>query len=182
MKKRGAVPCKTVMKIAMKSAEFRLKNKIPDTEGAVVPGDGLETVPGGGSINFKQLCGMLREEKGWQTEWDEEKRTPYMWREDRWISYEDRRSVQEKVNYANNEGMAGVAIEDLSRDDVLGECYNTGYPVKLYHPTNISYPLLRTMHDSQGGQCGAFTGGRSTAGRRKAIMVMTLLMIVSTIV
>lgn len=182
MKKRGALPCKTVMKIAMKSAEFRLKKKIPDIEDAVVPGDGLETVPGGGTIDFKQLCRMLREEEGWRTEWDEEKRTPFMWREDRWVSYEDRRSVQEKVNYANSEGMAGVAIEDLFRDDVMGECYNTGYPVKLYHPTNISYPLLRTMHDSQGGKCGTFTGARSTAGKRTAHrMLVALLMIVSLI-
>ena len=151
-------------KIAFKGAEFALKDRIENREDSSVTGQGLKTVSGGGNPTYLQICKEAREE-GWRHQWDDERSVPYMWRGRRWISYEDGRSVLEKVDYANREGMAGVAVNDLWWDDVLGECYNTGYPVLPYHPTNISYPLLRTIYHGQGGRCGAFTQPTSGAGQ-----------------
>ena len=171
MKKRGAVPCKTVFKIAFKGAEFALKDRIENTEDSSVPGQGLRTVSGGGNPTYHQICKEAREE-GWRQEWDEERRVPYMWRGRRWISYEDRRSVLDKVDYANREGMAGVAVNDL-----WWECYNTGYPAEPYHPTNISYPLLRTIYHRQGGRCGAVSQAIIGAGQEGTGTWLTLALV-----
>ena len=73
--------------------------------------------------------------------------------------------------------MAGVAVNDLWWDDVFGECYNTGYPAEPYHPTNISYPLLRTIYHRQGGRCGAVSQAIIGAGQEGTGTWLTLALV-----
>ena len=121
-------------------------------------------------------------EESWRQEWDEERRVPYeyMWWGRRWISYKDRRLVLEKADYAKREGMAGVAVINIWWDNVLGECYNTGCLVQPYHPTNISYPLVRTIYHWQGGRCGAFSQATSGAGQEGTGTWLTLTLVLFT--
>merc|ERR550534_660929 len=68
--------------------------------------------------------------------WDEERKVSYMHRGDEWVSYEDEQSVEAKVNYANMEGLAGLAINNLAYDDFAGRC-NSGN----------KYPLLKIVEE-----------------------------------
>ena len=65
--------------------------------------------------------------------WEEGHAIPHLWNETHFVSYDDEESLETKVAYAMEKGLAGVMIWSLDNDDVHGAC---GPP----------YPLLRTVH------------------------------------
>ena len=86
---------------------------------------------------FKEICKILQQPSGkWVRVFDQDRKVPYMHNGDEWVSYEDEESVEAKVEYANKEGLAGLAINNLAYDDFDGRC-NSGN----------KYPLLKIVEE-----------------------------------
>ena len=85
----------------------------------------------------------------------------YVFKEDQWISYENRQSVREKVLYANEEGLAGIAVDNVAMDDFLGDCYG------------VTFPLVREIHDhTAAGVCGASSSTQQVQALPHFIVLM----------
>ena len=159
---RGAVACKTVLVFPAKGNGFHLEDPKSAEMGArAVPGH----LVAGTQPLFNQIC-LLMKNSSWSKVWDEERRVPYIHLEEQWISYDDRQSVREKVEYANMEGMAGVAVNDLAMDDFTGNCFN------------VTFPLLReALAVQKTGDCPVGGGPRLGSG----FGVVTFLLIIAIV-
>ena len=77
-----------------------------------------------------------------------------MYKDDQWLSYEDEVSVAEKLRYIEEQGMAGVALNNLAWDDFLGRCNSSN-----------TFPLLRLMRKklkNGGGECSGSASSAQT--------------------
>ena len=121
MLKRKAIPCKTVLVVTAKGSAFKLKNATehgmgaPSIEGAVPSSFGEDP-------KFNEYCNKVQPTGEWVRVWEEDMKVPYMYKGDEWLSYEDEQSVEAKVDYAEKQGLAGVAINNLAYDDFKGRC------------------------------------------------------------
>ena len=122
--RRKAIPCKTVLVVSPKGSGFKLKNATENgmealsVERAVNSSEHVPSI--GAEPKFNEICTIIHRE--WARVWDKDRQVPYMYRGDEWASYEDEQSVEAKVGYANKEGLAGVAINNLAYDDFDGRC------------------------------------------------------------
>lgn len=78
---------------------------------------------------------------------------PYMYKDTKWVSYDNVESIKIKTQFAYDQGLAGVMVWSIDTDDFKGLC---GGP---------RYPLLRTINNAlyeseQGLRAG---GGRAVA-------------------
>jgi GH18 family chitinase len=48
-------------------------------------------------VAFYFLCGVFRQQQGWNEEWDDETKTPYAYNGDQWIGFDNIKSVKIKV-------------------------------------------------------------------------------------
>merc|ERR1719233_526879 len=92
----------------------------------------------------------------WSVEWEDRYHAPYMYRGNRWFSYDNNQSLAIKTEYSYDQGMAGVMIWSLETDDFLGICNNN----------NTRYPLLRTINHAlfrrEKGMQGVYTTTTTT--------------------
>ena len=133
--RRKASPRKTVLVISPKGSGFKLKN-VSDT-GFEAPSFELDAPSIGDQPKFNEICSL----KGWVKGWDEDRKIPFMYKGDEWASYEDENSVEAKVDYANKQGFAGVAINNLYYDDFAGRCDQSN-----------KFPLLRLINKKLKGK------------------------------
>ena len=84
----------------------------PDNQGLYQAG---VHVPGPGFKDFPQ---QLAAAAGWQYGWDDQAKAPYAYNPQRqaFASFDDRRSVAEKVNYAKRLGLGGIMFWQLGED------------------------------------------------------------------
>jgi chitinase len=52
--------------------------------------------------------------------WEEYNMAPYMFRGERWVSYDDERSLEVKAGFAFDQGLAGVMVWSIDTDDFRG--------------------------------------------------------------
>ena len=162
MKKRKAIPCKTLLVVAPKGSSYLLKNSSDTRFGA--PSLLNKVPPVGVGPPFSNTC-TFDEESGWTEGWENGSMVAFVFKEDQWISFENRQSVKEKVLYANNEGMAGIAVDNVAMDDFLGNCYG------------VTLPLLREIHDhTAAGVCGASSAAEQVRFVPPFIVLMVALM------
>lgn len=77
---------------------------------------------------------------GWQKYWDDESKTPFAVNGDKVITYDDERSLTEKVRFAMEKKLAGIMVWSLDTDDFQGDCTEDS----MEHYTN--FPLMRTIN------------------------------------
>merc|ERR1712032_330666 len=125
-----------------------------------------EHVPSiGAEPKFNEICTIIHRE--WARVWDKDRQVPYMYRGDEWASYEDEQSVEAKVGYANKEGLAGVAINNLAYDDFDGRCNSSR-----------RFPLVRLVKEKlrQGEDC------KEAGSASSAPSSLPLLLLLATLV
>uniref|UniRef100_A0A915CSX2 GH18 domain-containing protein n=1 Tax=Ditylenchus dipsaci TaxID=166011 RepID=A0A915CSX2_9BILA len=67
--------------------------------------------------------------------WNEKAASPYLYFDDQWIGFEDRRSMVAKTAYAKQLNLGGVMIFALHADDYAGTCDEQG----------TKYPLIKAV-------------------------------------
>jgi len=151
MKRRKAIPCKTVLVVSPKSSGFKLKSAAENGMGARSIEGAIPTI--GDEPKFNEICRMVEPTGEWTRVWDKERKVSYMHKGDEWVSYEDEQGVEAKVNFANMEGLAGLAINNLAYDDFAGRCNSSN-----------RFPLVRLVKEKlrTGEGCAETSSASST--------------------
>lgn len=75
---------------------------------------------------------------GWKQMWDDESSTPFAINGEKVVTYDDERSIAEKVKFAMSKNLAGCMVWSLETDDFLGDCSQK---------TQFNnYPLMRSIN------------------------------------
>jgi|ERR1712130_33294 len=137
MKKRGALPEKTVLVVSPKANSFMLKDPKEHGMGAANIQNAMTSL--GGQPKFNKICTLVAgPTSNWTRVWDDERKVPYMYKGKEWVSYEDEESVKEKAKYANKEGLAGLGFNNLAYDDFDGRC----------NCSSNTFPLLKIAKEN----------------------------------
>ncbi|XP_060523259.1 uncharacterized protein LOC132700143 [Cylas formicarius] len=85
------------------------------------------TAPGSPALELKSitrndLCSLMGESRNWTLERDEDHTGPYIFSENKWVAFEDEKSIDIKAKYLRIRGLAGMALKDVSQDDDAGNC------------------------------------------------------------
>ncbi|XP_071447630.1 probable chitinase 2 isoform X2 [Hetaerina americana] len=81
-------------------------------------------------------------ETNWVRSYDETSKTPYVMKEDHWISYDDEESMKEKVKFAMANDLAGIMIWSIDTDDFHGDCSGDS------GSNSKKFPLLNAVNDA----------------------------------
>lgn len=116
-KEAGATVNKLAMGVAFYGRSFVLQD--PKNHGLHAP---ITDKPGilDGGVNFIDVCANLN--NGWTRVWDDEQKGPYKYKDNQWFSYDDTRSIGDKADYIQQQGLGGIMIWPIDGDDVHGKC------------------------------------------------------------
>lgn len=78
-------------------------------------GVGAPGSPSSTPLKYNQICQNIR--NGWTRVWDNVQKSPYAYGGGQWVGYDDAQSIQEKINYINNNGIGGAMFWEMSMDD-----------------------------------------------------------------
>ena len=128
----GAVPEKTNLGIPLYGRAFLLKNPDNNDMGA----EARETAFKGpitreeGFLGYNEICKMLTsEESGWSIVWEKCHAAPYMFNDNKWVSYDNERSIRLKADFAWEKQLGGVMVWSIETDDFNGFCGEEKYPM-----------------------------------------------------
>merc|ERR1712139_430067 len=94
-----------------------------------------------GTIAYHEVCAL---QGSWQNKWDNKAKVPYMYNVEKWISYDDVRSIRIKVRYALDAGFGGIMVWPLDNDDFHGHCSDVKYPLMTAINQEINKKIVRT--------------------------------------
>jgi chitinase len=122
---------------------------LKNTEGVVgfqnvIEGAGLPSpyVQESGFREYKRICREVDNPTNkWKKYWDNVTHTPYATKDNQLISYDDARSLTDKVELAVRKQLAGVAVFYLEEDDFRGIC-------TFGRNGTIVYPLMRSINSA----------------------------------
>ncbi|XP_040579721.1 probable chitinase 2 [Lepeophtheirus salmonis] len=93
-----------------------------------------------GFMGYNEICEELdEEEEPWEIVWDEYYKAPYMFKKEKWVSYDDEKSLRVKAEYAHDNNLAGVMTWSIDTDDFRGNCKSH---------KGLKYPLLRVLNNA----------------------------------
>lgn len=74
-----------------------------------------------------ELCEKFKE--NWNNDWDDEQKVPYAFKGDQFVSYENLRSLKEKINYLKDKKLGGIMFWSMDMDDFTGNfCHKGKFP------------------------------------------------------
>ncbi|CAI9718397.1 flavin-containing monooxygenase 5-like isoform X1 [Octopus vulgaris] len=126
---KGAPASKMNIGVPTYGRTFTLSNPNNHGVGAPISGAGVAGTytKTEGFIAYYEICHFLR--NGGTTVWDNLQKAPYAYKGDHWISYENEKSLQLKVEWIKKRGFGGVMIWSLDLDDFAGMCGGQKYPL-----------------------------------------------------
>ncbi|XP_043277713.1 chitinase-3-like protein 1 [Venturia canescens] len=86
----------------------------------------------GGLLGYNEICELIKN-SGWQVKFDVERRVPYAYHANQWVSFDNVKSMTEKAEFVNKMGLGGAMVWSIDTDDFKGNC-------------GIKYPLLKTLN------------------------------------
>jgi len=132
----GAVPEKTVMGVPFYGRAFKLLLPTQNMMGAPSSSDAFKGpyTKEDGFLGFNEICEMMMDQDHpWTYVWEEHYMAPYIFKEDKWASFDDEKSLEVKTNFAYDKGLAGVMVWSIETDDFNGEC-------------GEKFPLLKSLN------------------------------------
>lgn len=103
-----------------------------------------------GTVGYNELCEkLILEQSSWTFEWDDEQRIPYVVAGDAWVSYENERSIAEKMAMASKFGLGGAMVWAVDTDDFRGRCGNGTYPLLMAVNKGLGKNVTRTPPEAQ---------------------------------
>jgi len=151
----GARPEKTVLGVPLYGRAFTLEDTSVNNMGAPAKDTSFQGpyTREDGFLGYNEICVKQLEDNvpSWNVQWDEEHEAPFMFRGDRWLSFDNVRSIRVKSEYAFDQGLAGVMTWSIDTDDFLGVC------------NGPKFPLLRTINNALfQRQAGVVAAGSSS--------------------
>ena len=61
--------------------------------------------------------------------WIEDQKVPYAVNGDQWVSFDDNKSLRNKVRWAKEQGFGGIMVWALDLDDFYGQCGGGPFPL-----------------------------------------------------
>ncbi|KAL1501790.1 hypothetical protein ABEB36_007051 [Hypothenemus hampei] len=96
----------------------------------------------GGFMGYNEICLELKNKTHpWHKFWDSESATPFAIRDTQVITYDDEKSIDEKIKFAMEKNLAGIMVWSVDTDDFQGDC-----TVDEENPQN--FPLMRAINKS----------------------------------
>ncbi|ERL92170.1 hypothetical protein D910_09490 [Dendroctonus ponderosae] len=96
-----------------------------------------------GFMGYNEICLELKNKtEPWMKFWDSESATPFAIRNSQVITYDDDKSIYEKVKFAMEKKLAGIMVWSVDTDDFQGDCANADDD----SPQN--FPLMRAIDKS----------------------------------
>lgn len=77
----------------------------------------------------------MREDIPWNRVWEPQQLTPYAYRQNQWVGYDDVMSIKIKAEYVIAQRLGGAVIYSLDTDDFTGVC-------------DLEYPLVRAVKEA----------------------------------
>ncbi|KAM9855305.1 acidic mammalian chitinase-like [Aulostomus maculatus] len=130
---KGAHEQKLNLGVATFGRSFTLSNSAKNGVGAAVSGPGEQGyyTEKSGLLAYYEICSFCK--KAAVTMIADQK-VPYATKSDQWIGFDDKGSIDAKVNYVKLNNFGGVFVSSLDQDDFEGVCGHG------------KYPLLRHLH------------------------------------
>jgi len=127
----GAVPHKTVLGVPLYGRAFTLLDPTNNQMGAPAEETSFQGpyTREDGFLGYNEICLKLTGETDWTVEWDEHHQAPFMHSGDRWISFDNEKSIAIKSDYAFDQGLAGVMTWSIDTDDFMGMCNGAKFPL-----------------------------------------------------
>jgi len=130
---QGADARKIVLGIPFYGRTFTLQDINLHDKGAMTKGTGFQGpyTREAGFYGYNEICTELKTQTDdlWTEVWDKDASVPYIYNGNRWISYDDHRSIEKKVRFAYDKGLAGAMVWAIDNDDFQAECSPTRYPL-----------------------------------------------------
>lgn len=123
---QGASKDKLIMGIPTYGNAFTLAD--PSQNGVGAPASGA------GNSKFNDLCQKLNA-NSLNYVWDDDQKVPYVYADSYWVGFDDVKSVSNKAQYINDNGLGGAIIWDIDSDDYSNACGMGNYPLisAIYH-------------------------------------------------
>ncbi|XP_030385645.1 chitinase-3-like protein 1 [Scaptodrosophila lebanonensis] len=119
--KQGGKPAKLLLGIPFFAQTYTLKQLSNTSVGAPSRGPGYPGVSTlqRGFMGYNEFC--MRASK-WTKKYDEEAHVPYAIKHSQWLSYEDGRSINEKLRLLKSLNLGGAMVWSIDTDDFRGNC------------------------------------------------------------
>ena len=137
--KKGAKPEKTVLGVPLYGRSFLLSNPSNNRMGAPAKSSSFAGpfTREQGFLGYNEICQELNSDGSkWTVVWEKCHQAPYMFKNDRWVSFDNERSVRLKANFAFKKNLGGVMVWSIETDDFGGLC------------NGVKFPLLRTLNSA----------------------------------
>lgn len=150
---KGMDPAKIVLGLALYGRTFKLAGT-DHSVGAKVTGKGGEKgklTEEEGMLGYNEICQIIN--VGWHIQWDETAQVPFAYKEDQWITYDDKKSIQKKLDFLVEKKLGGAMVWSIDTDDFKGLCHEGKYPLlkqisKVLNKGKLSDPLLQNLKDN----------------------------------
>jgi len=137
--KKGAKPEKTTLGVPLYGRSFLLKNSAHNHMGDAARANSFAgpVTREEGFLGYNEICKELTAPgSNWSVVWEKCHQAPYMFKGDRWVSYDNERSVRLKANFAFEQKLGGVMVWSIETDDFKGLC------------NGVKFPLLHTLNNA----------------------------------
>ena len=126
---KGAPKEKLVMGMHFNGHTFTLQDPCQNSIGSptVGPGNAGPYSKQKGSLGFNVICEML--EHGWTVRRDPVSKTPFAYKGDQWVSFDDLESIRIKARFVKQMDLAGAMVWSIDSDDSKGRCGNGNFPL-----------------------------------------------------
>ncbi|KAL1512585.1 hypothetical protein ABEB36_002154 [Hypothenemus hampei] len=133
----GASPSKLALGIPLYGRTAILSSASNTSPGAPTTSQGAHAGPYTGTVGFWGYNEIVEQFQNgdWTLEWDDEQEVPYAYKGTTWLTYDNGRSIGQKVEFANDLGLGGIMVWSIETDDAYGV-------------SDIRFPLLKAIQNA----------------------------------
>lgn len=142
---QGAPPEKLILGIGFYGHSYQMADSSQNWPGAACIESGSAGIYTGqaGFLGYNEIC-----QNNWQTVFDDVSKSPYAFRGDQWIGYDNVESIEIKMKLVDSRKLGGAMTWSIETDDFRGVCGET-------------FPLLKAMNRGLGNDVGGGGDGGS---------------------
>lgn len=136
---KGADSKKIILGMGLYGRSFTLGN--PSNTGLGAPATGPGSAGGmtkePGMLGYNEICLYVKNE-GWNEVFVPKVEAPYAYKGNQWVGYDNKKSIEIKVDYAKNNNLGGGMVWSLETDDFRGHCFGQKYPLLTAIATRLN--------------------------------------------